>query len=155
MEYRPMPHDTSLIALIAVDGARHPRFLAAITRTRLQPEAEELVALQDLRNPRVFEKHLRAADIPAVSGDATLPGVLESVHVERARLLVIASPDGFHARQVLAQALARNPKIRTIVRTHSAEEREYLETQGVDSVVMGEHELAMTMTAYALQSLKD
>jgi CPA2 family monovalent cation:H+ antiporter-2 len=106
------------------------------------------------RNPRVFEKHLRAADILAVSGDATLPGVLESVHVERARLLVIASPDGYHARQVLEQARARNPRIMTIVRTHSAAERDYLQGQGVDSVVMGEHELAMTMTAHALRSLQ-
>ena len=87
----------------------------------------------------------------AIAGDASAPGVLKAAHIDSASLLVIASPDGFYARRVLEIARSVNPGIRTIVRTHSAEEREYLIAQGVTHVVMGEHELAVAMSKYALQ----
>jgi len=40
-----------------------------------------------------------------------------------------------------------------VVRTHSASELAYLIAQGVDRAVMGELELALEMTDYALRSL--
>jgi CPA2 family monovalent cation:H+ antiporter-2 len=44
-----------------------------------------------------------------------------------------------------------NPSIPTVVRTHSEEERRYLEKAGADLVVMGERELARAMARHALE----
>jgi CPA2 family monovalent cation:H+ antiporter-2 len=79
--------------------------------------------------------------------------VLDLAAIEHARLLVIASPDGFQVPRTLELARERNPRIAIVVRTHSASELEYLIGQGVDRAVMGELELALEMTDYALRSL--
>ena len=49
---------------------------------------------------------LRDDKITAIYGDATAHGVLELAQIQHARLLVIASPDGFHARRILELARA-------------------------------------------------
>jgi CPA2 family monovalent cation:H+ antiporter-2 len=116
----------------------------------LQTVGLEFVVIET--NRRLVD-HLREDRITAVYGDASANGVLDLAHVERARLLVIATPDGFHARRILELARARNPKIAVVVRTHSSEELHYLIRQGVDRAVMGELELALEMTDYALRSL--
>ena len=103
-------------------------------------------------NQRLVEQ-LRGQHLDAVVGDAAAAGVLETVGIDTARLLVIASPDGFRARRILEIARQRNPTISVVVRTHSAAELEYLIRQGVDRAVMGELELALEMTNYALLSL--
>jgi CPA2 family monovalent cation:H+ antiporter-2 len=96
---------------------------------------------------------LRTRDIVAIQGDASAAGVLDLAGIEHARLLVIASPDGFQARRILELARERNPRIAVVVRTHSSSELAYLIRQGVDRAVMGELELALEMTDYALRSL--
>jgi monovalent cation:H+ antiporter-2, CPA2 family len=101
---------------------------------------------------RIIED-LRTRDIVAIQGDASAAGVLDLAGVEQARLLVIASPDGFQARRILELARERNPRIAVVVRTHSSSELAYLIRQGVDRAVMGELELALEMTDYALRSL--
>ncbi|HEY0938850.1 MAG TPA: YbaL family putative K(+) efflux transporter [Steroidobacter sp.] len=116
----------------------------------LQAQGLEYVVIEMSR--RVVDQ-LRADKITAVYGDATAHGVLELAQIEHARLLVIASPDGFHARRILELARAKNPKIAIVVRTHSSAELKYLIRQGVDRAVMGELELALEMTDYALRSL--
>jgi CPA2 family monovalent cation:H+ antiporter-2 len=73
----------------------------------------------------------------ALIGHASANGVLDLAQIECARLLVIATPDGFHARRILDLARARTPKIAIVVRTHSSEELHYLIRQGVDRAVMG------------------
>lgn len=116
----------------------------------LQAQGLEYVVIEMSR--RVVEQ-LREDKIQAVYGDATAHGVMEMAQIQHARLLVIASPDGFHARRILELARARNPKISVVVRTHSSTELKYLIRQGVDRAVMGELELALEMTDYALRSL--
>jgi CPA2 family monovalent cation:H+ antiporter-2 len=103
-------------------------------------------------NQRIVED-LRAQNTVAIQGDAAAAGVLDLAAVEHARLLVIASPDGFQVRRTLELARERNPRIAIVVRTHSASELAYLIGQGVDRAVMGELELALEMTDYALRSL--
>ena len=103
-------------------------------------------------NRRAIEQ-LRSQNVAAVYGDATAHGVLEVARIHRARLLVIASPDGFQARRILEIARRKNPQIAIVVRTHSSNELEYLIRQGVDRAVMGELELALEMTEYSLRSL--
>jgi CPA2 family monovalent cation:H+ antiporter-2 len=103
-------------------------------------------------NQRIVE-HLRAQNAVAIQGDASAAGVLDLAAIEHARLLVIASPDGFQVRRTLELARERNPRIAIVVRTHSSSELAYLISQGVDRAVMGELELALEMTDYALRSL--
>jgi len=103
-------------------------------------------------NQRIVED-LRAQNAVAIQGDAAAAGVLDLAAIEHARLLVIASPDGFQVRRTLELARERNPRVAIVVRTHSSSELAYLIGQGVDRAVMGELELALEMTDYALRSL--
>ena len=65
----------------------------------------------------------------------------------RARCLLVAIPDAFEGGQVVAQARAINPALRIIARSHSEEETEHLKKHGANTVIMGEHEIALAMLA--------
>ena len=91
----------------------------------------------------------------AVTGDASDPVVLAQTHVMRARLLVIATPDTFAARKMIETARILNPRIETVVRTHSEEEAELLRRELADEVFMGEHELAQGMIRHVLGRLPE
>jgi CPA2 family monovalent cation:H+ antiporter-2 len=95
---------------------------------------------------------MRALGVTAVYGDATRPGILEHARPEFARLLVIASPDPYHARHIIELARARNPEIDIIVRTHADTEQEFFERLGVSKALMGERELAFGMAYHSLRS---
>ncbi|HTD28550.1 MAG TPA: cation:proton antiporter, partial [Xanthomonadaceae bacterium] len=87
----------------------------------------EALAARNLRfvvadeNREIVEK-LRENGVRAVAGNAAEPAVLIQAHVARASILVIATPDTFHVRQMIETARALNPSIETVVRTHSEEE---------------------------------
>jgi len=102
------------------------------------------------QNREVVEA-LRQRGIPAVSGDASEPGVLIQAHVARARMLLIAVPDTMRTRQMVETARMLNPGIDTIARVHTEEELAVLEQDRVGQVFMGEHELALAMTRHALE----
>jgi monovalent cation:H+ antiporter-2, CPA2 family len=104
------------------------------------------------RDRRTVEA-LRRSDVRAISGDATRPVILGLAHPERARLLVIAMPDPYQARQVVEVARHANPAIETVVRTHGEAEQVYFERLGVSRAVMGERELALGMAHYSLRAL--
>ena len=72
--------------------------------------------------------------------------------VGQARLLAVTAPDPFKARAIILAARRANPTIDTVVRTHTDDERTYLERLRVGMAVMGERELANTMARYALRS---
>jgi CPA2 family monovalent cation:H+ antiporter-2 len=93
---------------------------------------------------------LGARNVPALCGDAMAKGTLETVGAGRAGLLILAIPDGFVARRVLEIARRLNPRIRTVVRTHSESELKSLQDAGVGLAVLGERELALAMADYAL-----
>jgi CPA2 family monovalent cation:H+ antiporter-2 len=101
---------------------------------------------------RVVEA-MRTVDVATVYGDATRPGILDLAQPELARLLVIASPDPYHARHIIELARAKNPEIDIIVRTHSDKEQELFENLGVQKALMGERELAFGMAHHSLRSL--
>ncbi len=92
----------------------------------------------------------REQGIAAVSGDATEPMVLVQAHIHRARLLVIATPDTLNVRRMIEIARTVNPRIETVVRTHSEQEAELLEKEGAGKIFLGEHELASSMNQYIL-----
>ena len=102
---------------------------------------------------RQLVDRLRARGVCAVFGDAARPGILEQASPATARLLVVATPDPFQARQVVELVRAVNPTIDVVVRTHTSVEQAYFERLGVGRVVMGEHELALGMAHYAIMSL--
>jgi CPA2 family monovalent cation:H+ antiporter-2 len=93
---------------------------------------------------------LGARNVPALCSDAMAKGTLETVGAGRAGLLILAIPDGFEARRVLEIARRLNPRIRTVVRTHSESELKSLQAAGVGLAVLGERELALAMADYAL-----
>jgi monovalent cation:H+ antiporter-2, CPA2 family len=93
------------------------------------------------------------AGVPTIVGDASAPGVLAAAGIEHARLLVVATPDGFQARRIVELARQVRPDMDIVVRTHSERELVELERLKVNHVVMGERELANGMLEYALRSL--
>ena len=95
----------------------------------------------------------QAQGVPTIEADAAAPGVLESAGIDRARLVVVATPDGFQARRIVELARALHPGIEVVVRTHSASELRELEQLGANRVVMGERELARGMLEFSLRSL--
>ena len=102
-------------------------------------------------NREIVEK-LRERGIPAVSGDASEPAVLIQAHIHRARMLVIATPDTLDVRRMVEIARTVNPRIETVVRTHSEEEAALLEKESAGKVFLGEHELARSMIQHVLDS---
>ena len=72
------------------------------------------------------------------------------MQVAGARLLIVAAPDPYQARQIFEIGRKMNAKIATVVRTHSAGAQAYFEKLGVGRAFMGEHELAVGMARYAL-----
>jgi CPA2 family monovalent cation:H+ antiporter-2 len=103
------------------------------------------------QNREVVER-LRERGFHAVAGDAAEPAVLIQAHIARAGMLVIAIPDVFAARKMLETAFLLNPHIETVARTHSEEETALLEREKAGRVFMGEHELALGMTRYVLET---
>ena len=96
---------------------------------------------------------LRADGFTAVAGDAAEAGVLIQAHIAHASVLVTATPDAFYVRQMVQNARMLNPKIATVVRTHSQTEAELLMQESVGQVFVGEDELASNMGKYVLQRL--
>jgi monovalent cation:H+ antiporter-2, CPA2 family len=99
---------------------------------------------------REIVEQLRKKGIPAVSGDAADPAVLIQAHIHRARMLVIATPDTLDVRRMIEIARTVNPRIETVVRTHSEEEAGLLEKDNAGKVFLGEHELACAMIRHVL-----
>ena len=118
----------------------------------LSANAISIVVVED--NREIVEE-LRARDISAVFGNAAEPAVLIQAHVHRARMLVIATPDTTEARRMIEIARTVNPRIETVVRTHSEEDAVLLEKEVAGKVFMGEHELALVLTDYVLERYGD
>jgi CPA2 family monovalent cation:H+ antiporter-2 len=102
------------------------------------------------QNRGVVEE-MRNSGIAAVSGNAAEPEVLIQAHIAKAAMLVIATPDPLSLRLMIDTALALNPGIEIIVRTHSEEESLLLRKDGVGLVFFGEEELAKGMSNHVLQ----
>jgi CPA2 family monovalent cation:H+ antiporter-2 len=86
-------------------------------------------------------------------GDATRSEVFDAARAERARMIVVAMPDAFRSRRVIELARHANPEIAVVARAHSDEEYEYMSQLGVGLVVMGEREIALSMSDYTLRQV--
>ncbi len=95
---------------------------------------------------------LRGRGVAAVFGDPTNPEVLELAHVERARVLIVASTDPHETRLVIERSREARPDIDVVARTHSDTEAAFLRGLGPKvQPVHGERELAVQMARYALR----
>jgi CPA2 family monovalent cation:H+ antiporter-2 len=113
----------------------------------LQREAIPFLVID---SDRMLVEHLRRGGLRVMFGDASRPTVLQHAGIERARMLVIASPGAYQTRATVDAARRMNPTIDIVARTHSAAEQEWLEQHDVGTAVMGERELALGMARYAL-----
>ncbi len=104
------------------------------------------------QNRELVEK-LRKRGIQSVAGDAAEPAVLIQAHIARANMLVIAIPDTLRARRMIETARMLNPQIEVVIRTHNEEEAALLRNEGVGTVFLGEHELALSMTRHILEKI--
>ena len=102
---------------------------------------------------RELVETLRERGIHAVAGDASDPAVLVQAHIARAHMLVIATPDTLRARRMIEIARMLNPRVETLVRTHSEEEAALLRNENAGTVFLGEHELALSMTRHVLEKV--
>jgi len=103
---------------------------------------------------RELVEQLRERNIPAVSGDATEPGVLVQAHIAQAGMLVIATPDTFSIRKMVEVAKTLNPAIEVVVRTHGDDEAALLTEEQIGTVFIGEEELANGMAAHVLSRMR-
>ena len=105
-------------------------------------------------NNREHVARLRKKGIPTVSGDAAIEDILNQARLPSARLLVLAVSDAFHSRRVLQMARNIAPNVETVVRTHSEEERSFLEREGVGLALMSEQVLADSMAEHVLEAYR-
>jgi len=94
---------------------------------------------------------LRARGITALFGDAGLPAVLERAHLRSATLLVLCVPERMAVRRALEQAREVSGAIAVLARTHSYEDRTFLQEKGAQEAVVGELELALELGRSALE----
>ncbi len=93
---------------------------------------------------------LRAQGVEVLCANAAEAIALKAANVAGARLLFVAIPNGFEAGQIVAQASAKNPLLRTVVRAHSDDEVAHLRQLGAKLIVLGETEIATGMLDVAL-----
>ena len=95
----------------------------------------------------------RAHGTLVVFGDATRLDVLKAARPRHAKLIVVALPDAFQSRRVIQLVRQLNAEISIVARAHSEAEYRYLTELGCALVVMGEREIALSMTDYTLQRM--
>ena len=76
----------------------------------------------------------------AILGDPSDEHVLQAANVKGARALVVAVPDGASQKRIIATALAQNPKITIICRSHEDRDRYDLLNLGANTIVIPEFE---------------
>jgi CPA2 family monovalent cation:H+ antiporter-2 len=119
------------------------------------PVADELalhgIPYVIIEQSRERAEQLRQDGLPVLYGDATRPDVLGPARLDRARMVLVAAPDAFEARAILELVRRLNPNVEVLVRTHSDEEREFLEQHGAERALVAERELAVSLTRAALR----
>lgn len=102
---------------------------------------------------RAIVEALRAKNIPAVCGDAADPNVLIQAHIAKASILVAATSNTFHVRQMIDIARKLNPKIETVIRTHNEDEAELWVKEKIGRIFLSEQQLANGMAEHVLQRM--
>ncbi len=88
---------------------------------------------------------------PIVLGDASRHGVLRSVGIHRARMLVVATNAPDATRRTVALARRLSPRLHILVRANYLSDVPALESIGADEIVPQELETSVELTARALR----
>ena len=99
---------------------------------------------------RAIVENLRKKGIPAVSGNASEPGVLIQAHIANAAMLVVATPEPIDVRKMVDTAKTLRPEIEIVLRTHNEDESELLRKDNLGTVFYGEEELAVGMSKFVV-----
>lgn len=104
--------------------------------------------------PMVVVEHTRARvdalrdqGINVVLGNAARAETMALARLDTARWLLVTIPNGFEAGEIVALAREQHPDLTIIVRAHYDDEVDYITERGATQVVMGEREIANSMTA--------
>jgi CPA2 family monovalent cation:H+ antiporter-2 len=108
----------------------------------LRRDGWPLLVIEDATD--LVEK-LRGEGIPVIAGNAADDRVLAAANLPKARVLLVAIPNGFEAGQIVQQGRAANSGLNIIARAHFDAEVDHLIEHGADSVIMGEHEISRAM----------
>jgi CPA2 family monovalent cation:H+ antiporter-2 len=100
---------------------------------------------------RELVETLRKSGIPAVSGDASEPGVLIQAHIANASMLVIATSDTIDVRKMVETAKLLQPSIKIVIRTHNEDESKFLREENIGQVFYSDEELANGMCRFILE----
>ncbi len=100
--------------------------------TQLKDAGSDFIAV-DLDPHNIIEA--RAAGLPVYFGDATRPEILEAVHVERARAMVVAVDNPQVALRTVAMVRYIFPELKIYARAHDDNHARELARAGADTVV--------------------
>ncbi|HAV4199062.1 TPA: sodium:proton antiporter [Acinetobacter baumannii] len=104
-------------------------------------------------NREIVEK-LRQANIAAVSGVATEPGVLIQAHIMHARLLVISPMDILDIHRIVDIAKQLNPQIQVLICAESKEEATVIRDEHIGEVFYAKEEMAKNMSHHILNQIE-
>lgn len=120
-------------------------------RENIETSAVDLVIV-DRNRERV--ESLRKMGYHAIAGDAATAETLEEAAIGKAVAIVVAVPDTFEARRIVAAARALKPEIKVLVRAHNDEEMDFFAAQNIDLPVAGPREIGRRMVEYLNQIKK-
>jgi K+:H+ antiporter len=106
--------------------------VGAAVAAQLKADGADFIAL-DLDPHRIIEA--RAAGLPVYFGDATRPEILEAVHVERARALVVAVDNPQVALRTVSLVRYIFPELKVYARAHDDDHARDLARAGANTVV--------------------
>jgi len=122
--------------------------VGSIVCTLLEQHQKPFVVVEeDLR----IVTELRERGVTALLGDAGMPDVLDRAHLREAQLLVLCIPEQMAVRRALEHAREVSKAATILARTHSYEDRLFLQEKGAHEAVLGEMELALELGRRALE----
>lgn len=89
----------------------------------------------------------------ALYGDPTDIDVLTGAGIRKARILVVALPDGLTQKIIIKKALELNPKLTILCRSHVDEDKYELVNLGVNTIVIPEFEAGLRIGKKVLELL--
>ncbi|MEW4937337.1 cation:proton antiporter [Acinetobacter baumannii] len=117
-------------------------------------ERSHLARLLEREENREIVEKLRQANIAAVSGVATEPGVLIQAHIMHARLLVISPMDILDIHRIVDIAKQLNPQIQVLICAESKEEAAVIRDEHIGEVFYAKEEMAKNMSHHILNQIE-